>query len=398
MPRRAAARRAGGRLALALALLLSACGGHAAADDAKPDAAAGGEALPAVSVETAPVTRTTLPVTIGATGTLSARPGSFVTLSAPSQARITQVYVAAGDPVRAGQPLVALDQTTFRANNQQAQAARQAAQQAYDRESSLATQGIVPRRDVETARVALAQADAALATARRALEFATMRSPIAGVVARMTASRDAMADPAQPLVQVVDPSALEVRLLLTPGDAARVRPGAPVNVTAGSAASGETLGTGTVVAVGATVDSASGGVEARARIAHPARALRLGEVVRATIQAGTRADALVVPAAALVPNTAGDGYQVFVVGRGDTVHAHPVRVGIRTDRVVQVVEGVAADDVVVAQGAYGVDDGVRVAPRTAAGAQATPKAAPAAAPQDARARTAPAAATKGARP
>ena len=353
-------------LAVALAMALAACHGGAAADDAKPDAAGGHDALPAVSVQTAPVARTTLPVTISATGTLASRPGSFVTLSAPSPARITQVYVAVGDPVRAGQPLVTLDQTAFRASAQQAQAARQAAQQAYDRANTLAGQGIVPRRDVETARAALAQADATLVTARRALELATLRSPIAGVVARMTATRDATADPAQPLVQVVDPSALEVRLLLTPTDAARVRPGAPVSVTAGSAATGEVLGTGAVVAVGATVDSASGGVEARARIVHPQRALRLGEVVRATIQAGTRTDALVVPAAALVPNAAGDGYQVFVVGRGDTVHAHPVRLGIRTAQLAQLVEGVAADDVVVADGAYGVDDGVRVAPRTAA--------------------------------
>lgn len=349
------------RVALLVIVLLAACGRAPAAE------AGGGTAgaLPAVSVRTAPVERTTLPVTVSATGTLAPRPGSFVTLSAPSPARITQVYVAMGDHVQRGQALVTFDQVPFAAAFRQTQVARQASQQAYDRANGLATQGIVPRRDVETARAALAQADAALVVARRALELATLHSPIAGVVSRITAVRDATADPAQPLVQVVDPAALEVRVLLTPGDAARVRAGAPVTVSAGGAGAGEALGTGAVVAVGVAVDSVSGGVEARARVTRPTRALRIGEVVRVAIEAGARADALVVPVAALVPSTAGDGYQVFVVTRGDTARVRPVTVGVRTEQVAQIVRGVSLGDVVVSEGAYGVEDGVRVAPQRA---------------------------------
>ncbi len=363
-------------LALLVSSALAACGRAAPAAESGGNAAA----LPAVRVRTAPVERTTLPVTVSATGTLAPRPGSFVTLSAPSAARITQVFVALGDRVRRGQALVTFDQVPFAAAFGQARVARQAAQQAYDRASGLAAQGIVARRDVETARASLAQADAALALARRALELATLHSPIAGVVARITAVRDATADPAQPLVQVVDPAALEVRVLLTPGDAARVHAGAPVTVTAGGGTSAEVLGTGAVVAVGAAVDSVSGGVEARARVTRPNRALRLGEVVRVAIEAGARADALVVPAAALVPSTAGDGYQVFVVTRGDTARVRPVAVGIRTDQVAQIVHGVSLGDVVVSEGAYGVEDGVRVAAQNAAAQNA---AAQPAAPQPA---------------
>lgn len=346
--------------AVVAALALTACG----RGGAEPPAGSG-SALPAVSVRTAVVERMTLPVTVAATGTITSRPGSVATLSAPSLTRITRVYVATGDRVQAGQPLVAFDQAPFTAVFRQASAARQTAQQAYDRASRLAGQGIVPRRDVETARAALAQADAALVVARQALARATLRSPIAGVVARNAAVLDASADPAQPLVQIVDPSALEVRVLLTPGDAAHVRAGAPVTLTGGTGAGGEALGTGTVVAVAATVDSLSGGVEARARVTRAARALRLGEVVRVAVEAGSRVDALVVPAASLVPATAGDGYQLFAVGRGDTVHVRPVTVGVRTEQVAEVVRGATAGEIVVADGAYGVEDGVRVTPQGA---------------------------------
>ncbi|MDQ6925605.1 MAG: HlyD family efflux transporter periplasmic adaptor subunit, partial [Candidatus Eremiobacteraeota bacterium] len=189
----------------------------------------------------------------------------------------------------------------------------------------------------------------------------------------ITAVRDATADPAQPLVQVVDPAALEVRVLLTPADAARVHAGAPVTVTAGGSGAAEALGTGEVVAVGVAVDSLSGGVEARARVTRPTRALRMGEVVRVAIEAGARTDALVVPVAALVPSTAGDGYQVFVVTRGDTARVHPVTVGVRTDQVVQILRGVLLGDTVVSVGAYGVEDGVRVAPQHVPSQNAPPQ-------------------------
>lgn len=365
------------RCAAVIGAVLIAINGMAACSRAAPEAERT-TALPAVSVRTAAVSHATVPVTIVATGTVAPRPGSFATLSAPAATRITRVYVAAGDRVRAGQPLVDFDRAPFAATFRQAQVARQTAQQAYDRANGLATQGIVPQRDVETARAALAQAEAALVPARRALDFATLRAPFAGVVARITAVRDASADPTQALVQVIDPAAQELRILLTPDDAARVHAGAPLSVTSGTTAGGEALGTGTVIALAAGVDSVNGGVEARARLTRPTRPLRLGEVVRVAVEAGRHANALVVPAAALVPSTSGDGYQVFVVGRGDTVHVRPVTVGVRTEQIAEIVEGVAAGDVVVSEGAYGVEDGVRVTVQ--AGASAGPPAASAARP------------------
>ena len=246
------------------------------------------------------------------------------------------------------------------------EAADRAARQALERAERLEAAGIIPRKEIEQARTTRAGTETALVVARRALELATLRSPLAGVVTRMSATLGASVDANQPLVEVVDPSALEVRLLLSPHDAAEVRAGMPVTFVAGGAST-DTVGHGTVSAVSPGLDSASRAVVVRARITHPARVATIGETVAALIQLGTRAHALVIPISALVPDDA--GFRVYVVSGGDVARARPVRVGSRQDGVTEILAGLRAGERVVTEGAYGLSDSSRV---SVAGAGAEP--------------------------
>jgi membrane fusion protein (multidrug efflux system) len=120
------------------------------------------------------------------------------------------------------------------------------------------------------------------------------------------------------------------------------------------------LGSGAVVDVAAVVDSVTRGVAIRVRVTAPRRVLRIGETVAGRISVATRPNALVVPAAALVPE--GDGFKVFVVDAQRVAHARAVTVGGRTDAAAEIVAGLTAGERVVTVGAYGVDDGARIAP------------------------------------
>jgi len=64
-------------------------------------------------------------------------------------------------------------------------------------------------------------------------------------------------DANQPLVEVADPSALDVVFSLSPSDAGQVRPGQTGTISAGDRAEGEALGTVTVTGVALAVDSSS---------------------------------------------------------------------------------------------------------------------------------------------
>lgn len=296
--------------------------------------------------------------TVDAIGTVVVRAGHMAALGAPSPSRIARVFVTAGQHVSAGQPLVELEQAPFLAATRSAQAAVAVADQAHARAERLSQEGIVPRKDVEQAAAGLARAQADLAIAQRAEQLSVLRAPLAGVVTRMSADLGAAADPNQPLVEVADPTALDILLNVTPAMAARIRPGAKVALGGGERAAGEPLGEGRVADVAGIVDTASRSVAVRVRAAATRRALRIGETVFGRIDVGTRPAAVTVPLEALVPE--GEGFKVFVVDSAGIAHARPVTVGGKSDQAAEITDGLRAGERVVTYGAFGVQDSAKI--------------------------------------
>lgn len=196
------------------------------------------EAKPVVAAQTIVVTPQPFTETLGAIGTVTPRPGHVASPSAPAAGRVANVNVAVGRAVHAGDPLIELEKSSFEAARQSADAALAAAEKAAERQVRLADEGIVPRKDAETAQAEAAKARADAVAARRAEQLATIRSPISGVVTRMSTTIGATVDPSQPVVDVSDPNALDILLSVTPTDAGRVRPGMRVVLSAGQAAGG----------------------------------------------------------------------------------------------------------------------------------------------------------------
>jgi len=329
---------------------LAACGGKES-DDAEATV------TPVVAVQTALVRTASFSPTIRAVGTVVPSPKGYAELSAPAPSRVARVLVTAGQSVRAGEVLVELDAAALQSAASAATAARDAARQAYERATRLAQEGILPRKTVEQAASDLAQANAAAVGARRTYTLSTLRSPISGVVTRMNAVTGASVDPAQVLVAVADPRALQVALQLSPADAAGVQLGAAVALFDNDTPSATAVGTGSVVTVGAAIDSATRAVPVRVRILSSVRAVRLGETLVGRISLRASAGALSIPSAALVPDSA--GFKVYVVSNG-IAHATPVEVGTRGDSLVQVTRGLTAGQTVVTTGAYGLEDSSKV--------------------------------------
>jgi len=297
--------------------------------------------------------------TVEATAVVSGRPDRMATLAAPSAARIAAVRVVVGQHVSAGDVLVELDQVAIHAAIHATDAALAAAEKQQARLVRLADAGIAARREVETAATELAAARAASETAHRQAELAAMRSPIAGVVTQVSAVLGAMADPARALVQVADGRVLDLALNLPPAQAARLHAGARIDVL-GEGTNGESLGDGVLTAIGGAIDSATQAVAVRAAVRRSTRPLQIGESVAVRIVAGTRAKALVVPLESLVPD--GEGFKVFVVDATGVAHGRPVETGGRSATAAEIMKGLAVGERVVTYGAYGMDDGVKVAP------------------------------------
>jgi RND family efflux transporter MFP subunit len=107
------------------------------------------------------------------------------------------------------------------------------------------------------------------------------------------------------------------------------------------------------------LDPGSTTVEVWLKIDNKAARLKVGTPVKVSITGRTVSRAWKIPAAAIL--TAQDGSKsVMVVGDDGTAHRKPVTLGIEDGDDVQVASGLAATDLVITSGAYGLDEGTKV--------------------------------------
>src|SRR5438445_5773099 len=257
----------------ALAAFGIGCGGsHAASDAAQASDAPAG-----VQAGTAVATVQAFPQLVSAIGTVTPRPGRFAELAAPAPTRVARIFVTPGQRVAEGDSLIEFERALFDAAARSAGAALTGAERAYARAVRLVQAGLLPQKDSDQAAADLAQAQVAAITTRRAQQLATLRAPLAGVVTRMSAVLGASVDATQPLVQIADPAAFDVVFNVSPAEAAEIRDGDSVSLSARESGRGDPLGAAVVTGVAVAVDTASRAVAVRARIGRPARPLRIGE-------------------------------------------------------------------------------------------------------------------------
>lgn len=339
--------------ALLLTSALLACGGQSPAEDA---------VSASVTVRTEVLRSQDFVEIIGAIGEVAARPGHVAALSAPAPTRVMSVLAAPGSRVAKGDTLVLLEAAVFVSAERGARAAAEAARQNSDRTRRLVDAGILPRRDLEQATSVLAAAEADLVVASRSVELNAVRAPFDGVVTKIAAVLGAAVDAGVVLVEVADPSAVDVVLSVPAATASRLRVGALVSLRTGEGGDSDTIGRGSISEVGGVVDPDTRSVAVRVSVAAARRALRIGETLFGEVTVATVRGALVVPVDALVPE--GEGFNVFVVDDKEVAHAREVTVGARRGGLALVLGGIAAGDRVVTSGAYGLTDGAKVvAPR-----------------------------------
>ena len=331
------------------ALLLAACA---------KDVAHTGAATATVTASVSTVTAEAFSGVTDAVGIVTVRSGYIAALGAPGPSRVSAVRVTVGDRVQAGAVLVVLDPAPFDAAVQGASAALLTATSTRDRAQRLVDEGIAPRKDLDLATSDLAQALSTAVSARRLRTLATLRSPIDGVVTRLSAMLGASIDGTTALVEVADPRFVDIVLGVSAAEATHLQPGAAVTLTSGAIDGGDSLGTGVVSTIAGAIDSVTRTVAVRVTARSTARPLRIGESVFGRIALEQHSAAILIPSSAVVPD--GDGYRVYVVDSASVAHTRTVTIGARRDARVEITSGLVIGERIVTDGAYQVDDGVHI--------------------------------------
>jgi membrane fusion protein (multidrug efflux system) len=243
-----------------------------------------------------------------------------------------------------------LESTAHTASAQAGIAERDAA-----RQQELLKEGITSKREADARAAEAASARSAAEAASQLLARARVTSPIAGIVQRVAAHPGERVDAGALLIEVIDPSTLDLVAAVPAAALARIRVGAAALVR--SEGAGRAL-PGRVQAIAPAVDSLTNSGQVVVRVPNPGRALRAGEGATALVIVEVRKRALVVPDSAIV--VLGDSLAVFVVGADSVAKAHDVGVGTRRNGRAEILRGIAPGDRIVVSGAFGLSDGMKV--------------------------------------
>jgi membrane fusion protein, multidrug efflux system len=285
-----------------------------------------------------------------------------------------------GSLVTRGQPLYQIDPSLYSAAVSQAEANVQSAEANLSAASALAARykplaaiEAVSQQDyvnaaaqAAQAKASVAQAHAALETARINLRFTTVPAPISGRIGRSLSTVGALVttNQADPLttIQQLDPMFVDIQQSSGALLALR-RALAAGGLAPGSAAVTLTLEdgstydqTGSVEFSEVVVDESTGNVTLRARIANPKGVLLPGMFVRASFTQAVAPDAFLVPQTAVSRDPKGTA-TVYVVGAGDKAEQRSITAE-RTDGANWVVsKGLKPGDKVITQGLANVQPG-----------------------------------------
>jgi len=281
--------------------------------------------------------------------------------------RVAAIGFRDGQPVKRGQVLVQLDAALNEAEVAQARAELDLARSTLKRTEDLASKNFVSGSAQETAASNVEILAARLKLAEVRLAKMRIVAPFAGVVGiRNVSIGDYVKDGAD-LVNIEDIGTLKVDFRLPERHLTQMKAGQVVEVSADALPGSQYRGS--IEAINPRIDANGRSLEVRARLSNADGRLRPGMFARVRIIVGERANALLVPEEAIVP--LGDDFFVYTVVDGKANRIR-VKLGVRRNSLVEVLEGVKPGDKVVTAGMRVQRDGqpVRIVER----APAPPKA------------------------
>ena len=298
---------------------------------------------------------------------------------------ITQINVKEGQTVGAGQVLFVIDNVTYQAQVRQAQASVNTAQAScntaklnFENSQKLYENKVIgdfelqsATNQYEQAKAGLAQAQAALASAKEMLSFCYVKSPAAGVVGTLPFKVGALVNTANVLTTVSNNSSMEVYFSLTEKDALAMSknaggqnaaleamPAVKLQLADGSVYAQE----GRVTKMSGVIDAATGSVQMIALFPNSEKILKSGGSGAIIIPRSTTS-AIIIPQGCV--SEVQNKKFVYTLQKDNKVKYTEIKVDPQNDGNNYIVtEGLKVGDKYVTNGITKLSDGMEIVPIT----------------------------------
>jgi membrane fusion protein, multidrug efflux system len=278
-----------------------------------------------------------------------------VELLSETDGRVIRAGLQTGDAVAPGKLLLQVDGELKEVAHRLDELTYQKAQRDFSRLEALYQQHNVSEFDLENARLQMQTAESQLKISARQLAQTRIYAPIRGVVLEKMISTGSTLQPGMPVARLADIGQVTIRIYLTEAEVIRVKPGDRVTVRAEVYPDREFTATVRAI-IPQTAAARAFPVEISLENS-TAQPLLPGMSVRVTLNEGKTRRILALPRRAI----SGDfSRPAVLVIRDQTAHRQSVRLGQEYASDIEVLEGVAAGDLVVVSGQQNTGEGEKV--------------------------------------
>ena len=283
------------------------------------------------------------------TGTLLSN--EEVELRTEISGRITGIYFEEGSQVKKGQLLIKIDDSELRAQLKKLQIQLKLAESEEYRQQQLLKIEAVSQAEYDIALNQVNTLAAEIELMESQIEKTSIYAPFSGTIGLRYASAGGYVTTANLIATMQQLDPIKVEFSVPERYAPQIRDGTNVRF---EVTGFDEVFKAKVYAIESKIDVNTRTVRVRARGANSHHQLRPGAFARVEIVMNTYEDAILVPAEALVTEL--EGQKLFIAKDGKA-KSQKVKTGIRTERLVQIVEGLAPQDTILLTGLMSVQEG-----------------------------------------
>ena len=286
-------------------------------------------------------------------GTVEA--GRSATLSTHNSGTVSQLRVKVGDYVRKGQAIATIESQSIRSGLEASEASLRQAEDGWARIEKVRESRSVTEVKVVEVQTKLEQARATEKASRKSVDDMILRAPFDGVVSEVMSTDGVQIGIAQPVVEIVDISSVEIHFPLPENEYSQVRVGSPASVS--------------IPAVGITdmtaYVSTKGAIASKLSHSYDCTLLSEGRMPEGVMPGmvckillrNKGENACIIPASAVMTDM--NGRYVWTATL-DTVEKKYIVVGGYSGNGIVVTEGLDEGDLVIVEGGRKVSTGMKV--------------------------------------
>ncbi len=303
----------------------------------------------AIPVETSSVSRGDISAFFVGTATLEARDEASVVSKATGI--VENIYVEEGNYVKKGQALARLDSERSALEVVRLKATLSQTENEFNRQKDLFEKKLVSAKEYDQIRYNYESQKAQLELSELQLQYATIRAPIAGVIAERKIKVGNMVSTNAPTFEIVDFTPLHAIVYVPEKELSKLDKGQEVvlrlDATAGEPVSGK------VLRISPVVDATSGTFRTTIEIPNRDRKLKPGMLASVQIEYSKHLNALLVPKEAILIE---DSDRIIFVVRDDTAHRMLIGIGYEDNQNVEVISGLDEGEQIITIGQGALSD------------------------------------------